>query len=105
LQLWHVGRLSHPDYLGGALPIAPSAIAPKGHVNLMRPMRDYVVPRALSLNEIPGIIGEFRRGAENAKRAASRFAAPTATCLISSYKTAPTTARMPMGALSKIAPG
>ena len=69
LQLWHVGRVSHPDYLGGALPVAPSAIAPKGHVSLMRPMRDYVVPRALDLNEIPGIVAEYRRGAENAKRA------------------------------------
>ncbi len=69
LQLWHVGRISHPDYLGGALPVAPSAIAPKGHVSLMRPMRDYVVPRALDLNEIPGIVAEYRRGAENAKRA------------------------------------
>ena len=46
LQLWHVGRVSHPDYLGGALPVAPSAIAPTGHVSLMRPLRDYVVPRA-----------------------------------------------------------
>ena len=69
LQLWHVGRISHPDYLGGALPLAPSAIAPKGHVSLMRPMREYLVPRALDLNEIPGIVAEYRRGAENAKRA------------------------------------
>jgi 2,4-dienoyl-CoA reductase-like NADH-dependent reductase (Old Yellow Enzyme family) len=69
LQLWHVGRVSHPDYLDGALPVAPSALAPKGHVSLMRPMRDYVVPRALELSEIPSIIAEYRRGAENAKRA------------------------------------
>jgi 2,4-dienoyl-CoA reductase-like NADH-dependent reductase (Old Yellow Enzyme family) len=69
LQLWHVGRVSHPDYLGGALPVAPSALAPKGHVSLMRPMRDYVVPRALGLDEIPGIVADYRRGAENAKRA------------------------------------
>ncbi len=69
LQLWHVGRISHPDYLDGALPIAPSAIAPKGHVSLMRPKRDYVVPRALDLDEIPGIVEAFRRGAQNAKRA------------------------------------
>ena len=69
LQLWHVGRVSHPDYLDGALPVAPSALAPKGHVSLMRPMRDYVVPRALELSEIPGIVAEYRRGAENAKRA------------------------------------
>ncbi|HVZ03508.1 alkene reductase [Hyphomicrobium sp.] len=69
LQLWHVGRISHPDYLGGALPLAPSAIAAKGHVSLLRPVRDYVVPRALELNEIPGIVAEYRKGAENAKRA------------------------------------
>ena len=69
LQLWHVGRISDPSYLGGALPVAPSAIAAKGHVSLLRPMRDYVVPRALELSEIPGVIADYRRGAENAKRA------------------------------------
>ena len=47
MQLWHVGRVSHPDYLDGALPVAPSALAPEGHVSLLRPKRDYVVPRAL----------------------------------------------------------
>jgi 2,4-dienoyl-CoA reductase-like NADH-dependent reductase (Old Yellow Enzyme family) len=69
LQLWHVGRVSHPDYLDGALPVAPSALAPEGHVSLLRPKRDYIVPRALRTDEIPGIIAEYRRGAENAKRA------------------------------------
>src|SRR6187401_1089432 len=39
LQLWHVGRVSDPVYLDGALPVAPSAIAPGGHVSLVRPMR------------------------------------------------------------------
>lgn len=69
LQLWHVGRISDPVYLDGELPVAPSAIAAKGHVSLVRPMRDYVVPRALELSEIPGVIAAYRRGAENAKRA------------------------------------
>jgi 2,4-dienoyl-CoA reductase-like NADH-dependent reductase (Old Yellow Enzyme family) len=69
LQLWHVGRVSHPDYLNGELPVAPSAIAPKGHVSLLRPMRDYVTPRALALDEIPGIVESYRQGAENAKLA------------------------------------
>src|SRR5262245_65251839 len=36
LQLWHVGRVSHPVFLDGALPVAPSAIAPAGHVSLVR---------------------------------------------------------------------
>jgi 2,4-dienoyl-CoA reductase-like NADH-dependent reductase (Old Yellow Enzyme family) len=69
LQLWHVGRISDPFYLDGALPVAPSAIAASGHVSLMRPMKDFVTPRALELREIPGIIADYRRGAENAKRA------------------------------------
>ncbi|MFA5262549.1 MAG: alkene reductase [Opitutaceae bacterium] len=66
LQLWHVGRISDPIYLGGALPVAPSAIAPEGHVSLIRPMKPYVTPRALEQVEIPGIIEAYRKGAENA---------------------------------------
>ena len=69
LQLWHVGRISHPDHLDGALPVAPSAIAPQGHVSLLRPKREYVVPRALQTDELAGIVEDYRRGAENAKRA------------------------------------
>jgi 2,4-dienoyl-CoA reductase-like NADH-dependent reductase (Old Yellow Enzyme family) len=69
LQLWHVGRVSDPVYLDGALPVAPTAIAPEGHVNLLRPERPYVTPRALELDEIPGIIEAYRQGAENAKAA------------------------------------
>jgi 2,4-dienoyl-CoA reductase-like NADH-dependent reductase (Old Yellow Enzyme family) len=66
LQLWHVGRMSDPIYLNGALPVAPSAIAPGGHVSLVRPEKSFVTPRALELDEIPGIVAEYRRGAENA---------------------------------------
>jgi 2,4-dienoyl-CoA reductase-like NADH-dependent reductase (Old Yellow Enzyme family) len=69
LQLWHVGRVSDPFYLSGELPIAPSAIAPEGHVSLLRPQKPFVVPRALTLEEIPGIIREYKQGAENALRA------------------------------------
>ena len=69
LQLWHVGRISHPDFLDGDLPVAPSAIAPEGHVSLLRPQRPFVTPRALELSEIPGIVDAYRHGAENAKRA------------------------------------
>jgi 2,4-dienoyl-CoA reductase-like NADH-dependent reductase (Old Yellow Enzyme family) len=66
LQLWHVGRVSDPIYLNGALPLAPSAIAPGGRVSLVRPEKPFVTPRALNLEEIPGIIEEYRKGAENA---------------------------------------
>lgn len=69
LQLWHVGRVSDPLYLEGALPIAPSALAPQGHVSLVRPLKSFVTPRALEKNEIPGIVSMYRRGAENAMRA------------------------------------
>jgi len=66
LQLWHVGRISDPAYLKGELPVAPSAIAAEGHVSLIRPMKPFVTPRALRLEEIPGIIEAYRKGAENA---------------------------------------
>ncbi|RYD36060.1 MAG: alkene reductase [Verrucomicrobiaceae bacterium] len=69
LQLWHVGRISDPIYLDGELPVAPSAIAPEGHVSLVRPLKEFVTPRALDIAEIPGIVGDYRRAAENAKAA------------------------------------
>lgn len=69
LQLWHVGRISDPIFLNGDLPVAPSAIAAQGHVSLVRPERNYVTPRALDLEEIPGIVAAYRKGAENAKAA------------------------------------
>lgn len=69
LQLWHVGRISHPSYLNGELPVAPSAIAPAGHVSLVRPITEYVTPRALETEEIADIVEAYRQGAENAKAA------------------------------------
>ncbi|MES1156622.1 MAG: alkene reductase [Alphaproteobacteria bacterium] len=69
LQLWHVGRISHPLYLSGAFPVAPSAIAPKGNVSLVRPKTEYLTPRALERDEIPGVIAAYKQGAENAMRA------------------------------------
>jgi 2,4-dienoyl-CoA reductase-like NADH-dependent reductase (Old Yellow Enzyme family) len=69
LQLWHVGRISDPVYLDGQLPVAPSAIRPEGHVSLIRPKKAFVTPRALELKEITEIVGQYRRGAENAQRA------------------------------------
>ncbi len=68
-QLWHVGRISDPMFLDGALPVAPSAIAASGHVSLVRPEKPYVTPRALDRAEIPGIVAAYRRAAENAQRA------------------------------------
>jgi 2,4-dienoyl-CoA reductase-like NADH-dependent reductase (Old Yellow Enzyme family) len=69
MQLWHVGRISHPVYLDGALPAAPSAIAPPGHVSLLRPQTDYVVPRALETSEVAAVVEAYRQGSANAKAA------------------------------------
>ena len=71
LQLWHVGRISHPVFQpDGKLPVAPSAVKPKGQ--LYGPdwkKIDYATPRALDLAEIPGIIAAYAKAAELAKRA------------------------------------
>ncbi|WP_417660443.1 alkene reductase [Pseudomonas sp.] len=69
LQLWHVGRISDPSFLNGEAPVAPSAIAANGHVSLLRPLRDYPVPRALETEELDDIVEAYRQGAENAKAA------------------------------------
>jgi 2,4-dienoyl-CoA reductase-like NADH-dependent reductase (Old Yellow Enzyme family) len=69
LQLWHVGRISDPSYHNGALPVAPSAIAAKGHVSLLRPERPFVTPRALATEEVVAVVEAFREGAANAKAA------------------------------------
>ncbi|HVC31790.1 MAG TPA: alkene reductase [Steroidobacteraceae bacterium] len=67
LQLWHVGRVSHPVFLDGKLPVAPSALAPAGNVSLVRPATPFVTPRALERSEIPQIVAAFARGAQNAE--------------------------------------
>ena len=69
LQLWHVGRVSHPIFLNGELPVAPSAVAASGNVSLVRPPTAFVVPRPLERSEIPGVVAAFTRGAQNAQLA------------------------------------
>ena len=69
LQLWHVGRISAPLCLQGEKPVAPSAIAANGHVSLVRPKQEYVIPRALETEEIASIVEAYRKGAENARKA------------------------------------
>jgi N-ethylmaleimide reductase len=68
-QLWHVGRVSHPDFHGGELPVAPSALPVAGEAFTMNGRVKIPTPRALETSEIPGIIAQFRKGAENAKAA------------------------------------
>ena len=67
LQLWHVGRVSHPSLQeDGELPVAPSAIQPRGEAFTGDGPKPFVKPRALETGEISGIVGQYRRAAENA---------------------------------------
>lgn len=67
IQLWHVGRISHTSLqAGGGKPVAPSAIRAKGKTFVNGTFTEISEPRALELSEIPGIIDDFKRGAENA---------------------------------------
>jgi N-ethylmaleimide reductase len=68
-QLWHVGRVSHPDFHDGALPVAPSALPVEGEAFTSNGRTKLVTPRALETGELAGIVEQFRRAAENAKAA------------------------------------
>jgi N-ethylmaleimide reductase len=70
IQLWHVGRISHPALQeGGALPVAPSAVTPTGWVFTGKGQEDMVTPRALDLAELPGIVADYKSAAQNAQAA------------------------------------
>ena len=68
-QLWHVGRVSHPDLLDGATPVSASAVQQAGYVSLLRPKREYVVPRPLEIAEIHAITAQYKQAAIYAKEA------------------------------------
>ena len=68
-QLWHVGRVSHPDLLNGETPVSASAVQQAGHVSLLRPKRPYVLPRALEIAEIHAITEQYKQAALHAKAA------------------------------------
>src|ERR1700733_3426478 len=70
LQLWHVGRISHPSLQpDGAAPVAPSALQPPGQTMTAQGMQSFVMPRALETHEIAGVVDDYRRGAANGKLA------------------------------------
>ncbi|QOI99841.1 MAG: alkene reductase [Phycisphaeraceae bacterium] len=69
-QLWHCGRVSHPDFQpGGALPVSSSAVSCGGEARTPAGKKPRPVPRALEIGEIPGIVDQYRRGAANALEA------------------------------------
>jgi N-ethylmaleimide reductase len=70
LQLWHVGRISHPVLQPeGKLPVAPSAIRPEGKAMTLEGMLPFETPKALEAGEIREIVEQFRAGAKNAEMA------------------------------------
>ncbi|CAM4433620.1 MAG: N-ethylmaleimide reductase [Legionellaceae bacterium] len=68
-QLWHVGRVSHPDFHNGKLPVAPSDISFTGQAFTMEGPKDVVKPRALTFEEIKNTIADFKKAAQSAKLA------------------------------------
>jgi N-ethylmaleimide reductase len=70
LQLWHVGRISHPSLQpDGQLPVAPSAIKPAGQAFTARGLKDFVTPRALAGEEIPAVVAQYASAAVRAREA------------------------------------
>ncbi len=68
-QLWHVGRISHPEFHNGALPVGPSALNAEAEVFISTGLASTPIPRALTTVEIADVIDQFRKGAENAAAA------------------------------------
>jgi N-ethylmaleimide reductase len=66
LQLWHVGRISHPAFHNGELPVAPSAIKPAGSIYTPEGMKEFVTPHALTIDEIANVVQDYVNGAKNA---------------------------------------
>ena len=69
LQMWHMGRLVHPDFLGGNPPVSASATKAPGHAHTFEGRKDYEQARALSKEEIARVVEDYRHAAENAKKA------------------------------------
>lgn len=69
LQLWHVGRMSHPDFHNGQLPLAPSAINPNEKSFTAEGFKDTVTPRQMTKKDIEKTVEDFRNAAKNAMEA------------------------------------
>lgn len=69
LQLWHMGRVSHPDFLDGGTPVGPSAIAAQGDSHTPKGKKPYTVPRALTAEELPGVAADYASASRRAIRA------------------------------------
>ncbi|OJH42523.1 alkene reductase [Cystobacter ferrugineus] len=68
-QLWHMGRIVHPSYLGGEQPVSASATTAPGRAHTYEGKQPYAQARPLRLDEIPGLLEDYRRAASNAMKA------------------------------------
>ena len=69
LQLWHVGRMSHPDFHGGELPVSASATNPNSKSYTPQGFKETVTAKEMTLEEIQQTIQDFKNGAKNAMEA------------------------------------
>lgn len=68
-QLWHVGRISHPDFHNGELPLAPDAINPNAKSYTPEGFKETVTPKKMTIEEIKQTVTDFKNAAANAKDA------------------------------------
>ncbi|MGJ9420662.1 alkene reductase [Massilia sp. CMS3.1] len=68
-QIWHCGRVAHPDMRGGEPPVAPSPVPATGNFFLPSGRVDFPVPRELGIDELPGIVRDFAQATRNARAA------------------------------------
>jgi N-ethylmaleimide reductase len=68
-QIWHCGRVAHPDMRGGEQPVGPSPIPATGDFFLPSGRVELPVPRELRIDEIPGIVAQFAQATQNARKA------------------------------------
>jgi N-ethylmaleimide reductase len=68
-QIWHCGRVAHPDMRGGEQPVGPSPVPATGDFFLPSGRVEFPVPRALRIDEIPGIVADFAQATRNAREA------------------------------------
>ena len=69
LQMWHMGRLVHPLFLGGNPPVSASATTAPGHAHTFEGRKDYEQAREATIDDIKRIVEDYRHAAENAKKA------------------------------------
>ncbi|MEP7118121.1 MAG: alkene reductase [Acidobacteriota bacterium] len=68
-QLWHMGRIVHPSFLNGELAVSSSATTAPGFAHTYDGKQPYVAARAIGVDEIPGILGDYRQAASHAMEA------------------------------------